>query len=92
MVLTEVSQLATEQEYEIITHHFQDLKQHISDCIEFEDFEALSSYDMSRIKELYFQKSALFWKMKVEKVQERMDEIKRADKFNYQQPCRYSLP
>ena len=84
MGLTEVGQLATEQEYEIITRHFQDVKQHISDCIEFEDFEALSSYDMTRIKELYFQKSALFWKMKVEKVQERMDEIKRNDKFNYQ--------
>lgn len=89
MVLTEVGQLATEQEYEIITHHFQDLKQHISDCIEFEDFEALSSYDMTRIKELYFQKSALFWKMKVEKVQERMDEIKKNDKFNYQRDAEF---
>ena len=89
MALKEVGQLATEKEYEIITHHFQDLKQHISDCIEFEDFEALSSYDMTRIKELYFQKSALFWKMKVEKVQERMDEIKRNDKFNYQRDAEF---
>lgn len=88
MALQEVG-LSTEQEYAIVTNHFQDLKQHISDCIELEDFEVLSSHDVHKIKELYFTKSALFWKMKVEKVEERMDKIKHSNPFRYQQDTEF---
>ena len=89
MAFKEVGQLATEKEYEIITKHYLELKQHIQDCIEFEDFEVLSSYDITRIKELHFQKSALFWKMKVEKVEEKMSEIKQTNPFQYQHDTEY---
>ena len=84
MAFKEVGQLSTEKEYEIITQHFKDLKQHIQDCFEYEDFEALSSYDMTKLKELYFTKSMLFWKMKQDTVEARMAEIKKQDKFHYQ--------
>lgn len=89
MAFKEVSQLATEQEYEIITKCYQDLKQHIRDCIEFEDFETLDSYDITRIKELHFKKSALFWKMKVEKTKAEMEEIKKQNPQNYKQTVEY---
>jgi len=89
MVLKEVTQLTTEKEYEVISKQYLELKQHIKDCIEFEDFEVLSSYDLTKIKELHFTKSALFWKIKVQQVDERMAEIKQADPFHYQHNVEY---
>ena len=84
MAFKEVGQLSTEKEFEIVSNHFQDLKQHIQDCIEFEDFGVLSSHDINKIKELYFTKSMLFWQMKIDTVEARIAEIKQADKFRYQ--------
>lgn len=89
MAFKEIGQLTTEQEYEAVTKQYIDLKTHIQDAIEFEDFETLSSYDLAKIKELHFQKSALFWKIKVEKIQAQLDEIKKQDKFNYQHNKEY---
>lgn len=79
MVLREITELSTEKEYEIISQHYQELKQHIKDCIEFEDFEILSTVDITCIKELHAQKSILFWKLKVEKTQNKIKEISKID-------------
>ena len=68
MAFEKVKQLTTEKEYEIISKHYDELKQHIQNCIEFEDFEILDAYDINRIKELHFEKSRLFWKIKVDTI------------------------
>lgn len=84
MAFKEVTQLATEKEYETICQQYDELKQHISDCIEFEDFETLSSYDLAKIKELHYQKSELFWKLKVDAIQEKIDKIKQSNPRYYE--------
>lgn len=89
MALKEVAQLTTEKKYEAICKQYDDLKNHISDCIEFEDFEVLSSYDITKIKELHFQKSALFWKLKQETVENRMKEIKHVNPYHYKHDVEY---
>ena len=77
MAFKEVKQLATEKEYEIICKQYDELKQHIKDCIEFEDFEVLSSYDITKIKELHFKKSVLFWQMKINETRSRINRAKK---------------
>lgn len=88
MALTEITQLSTQEEYKTINQEYITLKNHILECIQFEEFEVLTSYDITKIRELHFQRSALYWKLKVQKVQNRMDEIKRTNK-NYQHDIEY---
>ena len=89
MVLQEVKGLTLEQEFEVYEKQFQELKQHINDCIQFEDFEILTSYDIEQIKRLYFTKSILFWKIRLEPIERELKQIRKNNRFNYEYDKRY---
>ena len=90
MVLQEVTPALTlEQEFEVYEKQFQELKQHINDCIQFEDFEILTSYDIEQIKRLYFTKSILFWKIRLEPIERELKQIRKNNRFNYEYDKRY---
>ena len=90
MVLQEVTPALTlEQEFEVYEKQFQELKQHINDCIQFEDFETLTSYDIEQIKRLYFTKSILFWKIRLEPIEKELKQIRKSNRFNYEYDKKY---
>ena len=90
MVLQEVTPALTlEQEFEVYEKQFQELKQHINDCIQFEDFEILTSYDIEQIKRLYFTKSILFWKIRLEPIERELKQIRKNNRFNYEYDKKY---
>ena len=90
MVLQEVTPALTlEQEFEVYEKQFQELKQHINDCIQFEDFEILTSYDIEQIKRLYFTKSILFWKIRLEPIEKELKQIRKNNRFNYEYDKKY---
>ena len=90
MVLQEVTPALTlEQEFEVYEKQFQELKQHINDCIQFEDFEILISYDIEQIKRLYFTKSILFWKIRLEPIERELKQIRKNNRFNYEYDKKY---
>ena len=80
MALKEVEKLEEEK----VAQQFQELKQHILECIEFEEFQNLTSYDITKIKELHARRSVLFWKNKIGEIQKSMDEIKNDNPMNYE--------
>ena len=70
--------MTLQEQYESICQEFDELKQRFSEIIEFEDFDRLSSYDLMMLQELQQKKGVLFWKIKCQEINTKLDAIKKA--------------
>ena len=61
-----------------LTSEFNEYKERLTAAIEFEDFEMLSSYDLAKVKELSYMKSAAYWKIQVAKIQDELESLEAA--------------
>ena len=65
-------------EFTNLTREFKEYKERLTAAIEFEDFEMLSSYDLAKVKELGYMKSALYWKIQVAVITAELESLKAA--------------